>query len=105
MQANDLNFGDDESREKYETALQGLRDDDIDLTDLEIGDDEQIQTPMDPFDKLVLTPGRSDKKPVHPLCPDCEEPFRPWANQHERRFICGCDELKEFEFEPRNSDE
>jgi ribosomal protein S27AE len=99
MQTNDLNFGDDESDQKYKTALQQLGEPDTDLTDLELGQDEQIQTPMDPFDKLVLNPGRTDKKRVNPVCPDCGEPIRPWANQHERRFICGCGELKEFAFE------
>jgi hypothetical protein len=105
MNPNDLKFADEESKRRYETALQELRDDDTDLTDLEIGDDEQIQTPMDPFDKLVLNPDPTEKETVNPLCPDCEEPIRPWANQHERRFICGCDELKQFEFEPRNTDD
>lgn len=68
------------------------------MSDTERRDAERIETPMDPFDRLVLNPGRGVEAGGNPLCPDCEEPIRPWANQHERRFVCGCDELKRFSF-------
>jgi len=61
-------------------------------------DKERIETPSDPFDRLVLNPGRTEKASGNPLCPDCKEPIVPWANQHERRFICGCDSPKQFSF-------
>lgn len=57
-----------------------------------------VETPMDPFDPLVLNPGRSGGESRNPLCPDCGDPIRPHANQHQREFVCGCDTVRQFEF-------
>lgn len=61
-------------------------------------DDVRVETPLDPFDRLVLNPGRRDAEARNPVCPDCGEPIRPHANQHQRAFVCGCEDLRRFEF-------
>lgn len=61
--------------------------------------DEQFETPTDPFNRLVLNPAADQEASGNPLCPDCKEPIVPWANQYERRFICGCDSNKRFSFD------
>lgn len=73
-----------------------LTEEDI-QTDI-IEEPEMIETPLDPFDRVVLNPGESEESVQNPLCPVCEEPIRPHANQHQRVFVCGCDEPRRFEF-------
>lgn len=80
--------------------IRELRAEYVDL----LGDKEQIETPSDPFNRLVLNP-RSEDEAGNPLCPECEDPIVPWANQHERRFNCGCDGLRRFSFKRGEGDE
>lgn len=40
-----------------------------------------------------------DEDPVNPVCPDCLEEIVSVSNEHERRFVCGCDDLRRFEFQ------
>lgn len=48
--------------------------------------------------KLTLNP-RVPGKTVTPLCPCCEEKIIEKSDEDGNRFQCGCEELKEFEFE------
>lgn len=67
-------------------------------------ENEQIETQSDPFNRLVLNPGADTDASTNPLCPDCGEPIVPWANQYERRYICGCEENKRFSFDRVSND-
>lgn len=57
------------------------------------------ETPSDPFNRLVLNPVADADASANPLCPECEEPIRPFANQHQRVFKCGCDVTRRFTFD------
>jgi len=75
------------------------------MSDELLDDTELVDTPSDPFNRLVLNPGPSDKEELNPLCPKCEEPIRPFANQHQRVFKCGCDETRRFSFKRVGDDD
>ena len=74
------------------------------------GDDEQdsgiardtVETPLDGAN-LCLNPGR-DEAPRNPLCPVCEEEIHPISNDVERRFVCDCEVIWQFTFEPKDED-
>ena len=53
----------------------------------------------DDFPVLCLNPGR-DPAMRNPLCPVCKEEIRPIQNDAERRFVCGCEQIWKFTFEP-----
>jgi hypothetical protein len=55
------------------------------------------------FATMCLNPGR-DPAPRNPLCPVCEEQIQPITNGVERRFVCGCDQIWMFTFEPADSE-
>lgn len=46
---------------------------------------------------LTINPGYDDG-PMNPLCPKCVEPIVAIENEAERRFVCGCDDVNEYEF-------
>lgn len=63
--------------------------------------------------RLVLNP-KVDGPGRNPLCPDCEEPIK--RVEHDQgpfdeeplvtvEFVCGCDDLRYFEFEESGSSE
>jgi len=43
---------------------------------------------------LILNPRAGSN--THPVCPDCEEKIIEKSYENENRFVCGCEELKEF---------
>jgi len=40
-------------------------------------------------------------QPFNPVCPLCEEKIQAIENEVERRFVCGCDNLRTFKFETK----
>lgn len=44
---------------------------------------------------LTLNPNARKRGTL--ICSDCGEEIREFSGETENRFICGCDELKEFE--------
>lgn len=60
-------------------------------------DKDLVTTPIDTH--ISLNPGR-EQAPRNPLCPVCEEQIRPISNDVERRFVCGCEQIWQFTFDP-----
>lgn len=69
------------------------------MTDQDTNETERVETPADPFNRLVLNPASETEASGNPLCPDCESPIRPFANQHQRVFKCDCERVKQFSFD------
>lgn len=44
---------------------------------------------------LRLNPGRDDAA-LNPECPVCQQPIKELRGQAERRFVCGCPDLRTF---------
>lgn len=59
--------------------------------------DEVVDTPSN-MNKFSLNPGY-EQAPRNPLCPVCEEEIHPISNNHERRFVCGCEITWQFTFD------
>lgn len=63
---------------------------------------ELVETPIGAHN-LCLNPGR-EEAPRNPLCPVCEAEIRPISSKHERRFVCDCEQLWQFKFQPKDGD-
>lgn len=50
------------------------------------------------YPKIVLNP-RKEETSGNPLCPVCHEHIIPQTVGSERRFVCGCDVVREFTFD------
>lgn len=67
--------------------------------DTDDDDSDWVETPLDTND-LSLNPGYP-QAPRNPLCPVCNSEIRPISNEHERRFVCDCEQIWQFRFEPQ----
>lgn len=70
----------------------------LNRTEIELGNVMMEEDTPDDFVQISLNPG-AEPTMKNPLCPVCEQPIVPVSNHVERRFICDCDDLREFTFE------
>lgn len=57
-----------------------------------------VETDSPKFAEIELNPNGKETT-SNPLCPVCEKPIVPVSTDFERRFICGCEDVRNFTFE------
>jgi len=64
-------------------------------SDQDSEEDEWAELTLNPRVNIDTGPETS---PLNPLCPKCDEEIKAVTNDVERRYTCGCEELRQFKF-------